>query len=449
MLIHREIKNYIKYIAQCERKETMLRKSSLMIIALIIHFTPSSIFKTENQFEVLAGVLTAKTLAIENISRPDTISLQKTMFYGTSRINTVVFGFLPEWMLNTARKYLKYNLLTHIAVFPFTVKISGDLSFPSDWPWTDIINNAHLNDVKVILTAFSDDMNIIHNLLTNERAKLHFFENIKKTLASYNMDGVNIDFESLKEDDKGSRINNFMSELTGYLHEQIPGCEVSIAGPAVNWDGLWDLAGLAASCDYIFVMSYCYFGSWSKASGPPATLTGRKYSIDSTFTNLQTGYGEVISKNPKKLILGVPYYSNHWITESSEPHSPVIEFLGNLTYDEVMNLSSNYHRIWHEIYQVPYYITEINGTWHQLWYDGPVSIGLKFDYAKTKQIRGVGIWALGYDRNRKELWNLIDEKFSIRDTILLAEKETPEPRDTILVVATEQEIKVKEIAEEP
>lgn len=407
---------------------------SAVLIILYIHFSPSAVYISDYKIEPFSGIVPAQILFAEDVIKATPALQEEIPFYGNSRMNKVVFGYLPEWMLNTARSYLQYNLLTHIAIFPFNVKSNGDLSYPKDWPWNDVIKKAHLNDVKVILTVFSQDMNTIHILLTNEKLKLRFFETLRNTLIKYKLDGVNIDFESLRGEDKSVRINTFMKDLTEYLHTHIPDSEVSIAGPAVNWDGMWDLSELATSCDYIFVMSYCYFGSWSKISGPAATLTGRKYCIDSTFTNRQTGYGSILEKQPESLVLGVPYYSNYWITQTQEPHSPVNRFLGNLTYIEAAEFASKYARMWHEDYNVPWYLAEVNGEWHQLWFDGPVSIGLKFDYAISKQLRGVGIWALGFDKDRKELWNLIDDKFSIEVPAVLAERAVPSKDNDLTIV---------------
>jgi hypothetical protein len=40
-------------------------------------------------------------------------------------------------------------------------------------------------------------------------------------------------------------------------------------------------------------------------------------------------------------------------------------------------------------------------------------MGLKYDLAINKRLKGVGMWALGYDGIRDEMWDLILDKFSI------------------------------------
>lgn len=64
-----------------------------------------------------------------------------------------VFGYLPDWQYSSAKAYLQYDLLSHIAAFDFVVDGAGNISNPSYWPWTDVINAAHSNGVRVVMTA--------------------------------------------------------------------------------------------------------------------------------------------------------------------------------------------------------------------------------------------------------------------------------------------------------
>jgi hypothetical protein len=46
-------------------------------------------------------------------------------------------------------------------------------------------------------------------------------------------------------------------------------------------------------------------------------------------------------------------------------------------------------------------------SWRQLWYDDVDSVLAKVGLARRKGLRGVGIWALGYDGDRSELWSAL------------------------------------------
>jgi spore germination protein YaaH len=336
-----------------------------------------------------------------NESNSEIIDLQTK----DSQLNAAVFGYLPYW---ESGEYLQYTLLTHIALFGVNINSNGTLGNDHGLPWTSIINNAHAHGVKVIITAILFNGDDIHTLITTPSYKNTFFTNIKNKILACNADGVNIDFESLNNSDKGANIVNFMSDLTTYLHNEIPGSEVSYAGPAVNWGGYWDLTGLANACDYIFIMGYAFSGSWSTSSGPMAPLIGGSINITNTV-NIQ--YGVVTQNNPQKLILGIPYYGYGWQTADGQPRSNVIAGLGSEFYYTYKTGADVYGEIWDMQSQTPWYKYFDGNDWHQFWCDNDSSLELKYDLALNANLKGVGMWALGYDRTRMELWYQLYEQF--------------------------------------
>ena len=54
--------------------------------------------------------------------------------------------------------------------------------------------------------------------------------------------------------------------------------------------------------------------------------------------------------------------------------------------------------------------------WRQLYYDDAQALGLKYDLVNRYNLRGAGIWALGYDGTRTELYAVLKAKF-ITDTV--------------------------------
>jgi len=317
-----------------------------------------------------------------------------------------VFGYLPDWEYGSGtHNFIRYDLLTHIACFDFSVSSNGSVSNPSYWPWTDVINTAHNNGVKTILCLVNFNKDDIRAIITNEAVKMTLFNNLKTKIIAYQFDGVNIDFEGLYNDDKGIRINSFMSDLKQWFETEIPGLEISFAGPAVNWGNYWDLGGLAEACDYIFIMGYSFWGSWSSTSGPCSPLSGGTYNITNTILSQ---YGTVTSQYPGKLILGVPYYGLQWKTETQNPGSPVISYVASTRLKNSIPLAQQYGYLWSTTYKTPWYRYN-NGTWNQVWFDDDSSLGLKYDLAAQKNLLGIGMWALGYDAGINDLWQTISD----------------------------------------
>ena len=324
----------------------------------------------------------------------------------------VVFGFLPYWVYNNPPLYFQFDLLTHIALFGFSINANtGVISGPDSWPWTDLINAAHANGVKVIMCIVEFDNDNIHKIITNSNVKNTFFQNIKSIVDTYQLDGINIDFEGLHEIDRANYVNPFMADLTEYVHSNIgDNIEVSFDVPAVNW-GSWNFSGLADACDYLFIMGYDFFGSWSSNAGPSAPLTGGNYNINRTLADTNSGFGTVVKNSPEKLILGIPYYGNKWRTSNATENAPAVQYIGSRIYATAKLELGTQLSSWSTKYNTPWYNTESGGNIYQTWFDNDSSLGLKYKLAKAKNLKGVGIWALGYDSYHPELWDLLRDEF--------------------------------------
>ncbi len=328
-------------------------------------------------------------------------------------LSKIVFGYMPDWeYLRGAHANQQYDLLTHIATFDFMVASDGSVGFPSSWPWTDLINAAHAAGTKVIMTAVNFDKDVIASIINNESSKQKFFSDTKNIIQTYQLDGVNVDFEGLRHEDKADSINNFMVELTAFIRAELPGKEVSFAGPAVNWGNRWDLDGLVQSCDYVLIMGYAFWGGWSSTAGPNAPLTGFTHDITSVVTE---DYGVPVSKYPEKLILGVPYYGHEWKTETGNAYSKVDTASGGYQgstrfYNDIDN-ADIYGLLWDNVSQTSWFRWQEGTQWNQTWFDDVQSLDKKYDLAIAQDLGGVGMWALGYDGDKQELWNLINYKF--------------------------------------
>ncbi|RMD97372.1 MAG: hypothetical protein D6814_09625, partial [Calditrichaeota bacterium] len=378
--------------------------ATLCLLLFLAPLAYSQQIRSIHQMELEMHRNTPTTAELLGTPGQKLLPLQKKLAKA-QKLSATVFGYLPYW---SSSSYLHYDLLTHIAAFSVEVNPDGTLGNDHGWPWTALINQAHSKGVKVILVATLFDGTKINTLITNASYKQRFFQNIKNKMLEGKADGVNIDFEGSNSTRWRSSINAFMSDLTDFLHTEVPGSEVSFAGPAVNWGGSWDLAGLAASCDYIFIMGYDFNGSWSTNSGPNAPLTGGSINITNTVNNQ---YGFVTRNSPQKLILGVPYYGLHWQTFSDQPRDLVINWVGAKLFSSAQPGALAYGTQWDEESQTPWYTWNDGSNWNQVWFDNDSSLGLKYNLARIKDLKGVGMWALGYDGNRQELWNVLDQYF--------------------------------------
>lgn len=336
-----------------------------------------------------------------------------------NRLNCEVFGFDPWWVDDS---YLHYDLLTTIACFGVEAREDGEIENPYDFPshWSSMIDYAHRAGVRVVLTLFSFDSWTIHKILTTSRDSL--IENLLSLVKSAEIEGVNIDFEGVSFKDRENLVR-FMEALTNRFHKQLLGSYVTICTPAVDWQDAFDYKSLGEIVDGLFIMGYDYHWMGSEIAGPVAPLSGwGRYNISRT---IDTYLSEV---SPDRLILGCPYYGYDWPTESDTVKSKTKGKGTAKTYSQARLASQVYGRRWDKESKTPWYLYN---SFHQCWWDDEESLKEKYRLGMEKELKGIGMWALGYDGDRPELWTALREmvalpqdKFSnggleewIRDTI--------------------------------
>lgn len=322
-------------------------------------------------------------------------------------VNRRVIGWHPYWADADAYKEYNYNALTHIAYFSYEVDpATGGYTTIRDWNSTPIISWAHNRGTRVLLTVtnFGSDRNT--QLLSDTVKQVTLLTNVRNLLISRNGDGVNFDFESLPLTQRENMVG-FIRRAVRIIKAQLPAAEISIATPAVDWSGSWDLATLGGLCDYIIIMGYDYYWRGSSTAGPVAPLEGENYNVTrSVNTYLAAGVPA------EKLVLGVPWYGYDWPVTSSTRKATTT---GNATarfYSVAMTIAESHPPVFDQVTKVPWTAYLSSGNWRQMWYDDSESLGYKYDLVNSKDIGGIGIWALSYEDGDQRMWNSIISAFS-------------------------------------
>lgn len=331
-------------------------------------------------------------------------------------LNKVVYGFHPYWQNGSENNYY-FSLLTHLAYFSGDVNTTtGNFTSTHSWASANVVSLAQQYGVKVhfAITIFSDHA----TLLNNNTAKANLINNILTEINRRNADGCNVDIESISATVKDS-LRTFIVQLGTALHNA--GKELVVELPAVDWSSGWSVWGTtffqatAPVVDYYFLMAYDYWWSGSSTAGPvaplrPSSVTTAWHSLRSIDTYLSKGCPA------NKLIAGFPYYGYDWPTTGTGLLSATTETGSSRTYSVVKN---NYidtipkaQQFWNSTYNTRWYYYNNGSTWRECWYDDSLSLGMKYDSIKAKNIAGTGMWALGYDGNEPELWQLLKTAFT-------------------------------------
>jgi spore germination protein YaaH len=364
----------------------------------------------------------AKAVGLPAAESQPSESAQPVVDQSGSRLKRDVFAFVPYWFIGKTGP-IQYDKLSTIAYFGAEVTHDGMINETEPGYTTlfrpdaqSMFADARRHGVKVVMTyrVFNEEQ--INSIILNPANRDRAIANMIRVAKEQQMLGANIDFENHEHPTDVTRaaFSEFVQLATQRFHEQLPGSEVTVStyAAAARWQKLYDVGQLAAVSDGLFVMAYDFYTVNSGTAGPVAPLHGypHKYWYD-----VAVAVEDHLKVAPAdKLILGVPYYGYDWPTVSNTPNSKVTHGRATTsTYRSSVEDPANHSgsRQWDEAAKVPFYTYQKDGVWRTTYYDDVQSLAQKYDLINQQNLKGVGIWALGQDGSRPELWQLLADKF--------------------------------------
>lgn len=349
-----------------------------------------------------------------------------------------VFGFAPFWTIDQLGG-VNFDVLTTVAYFGIPVLGNGEID-RTDQGYrvfkgkeaTDIFKKAHASGTRVVLTITSMSNGPILTLLDNPQAQEQAISEVVAEVEKRGIDGVNVDFEY--NGDPGDlyrqQFTKFVADLTSRMHEVNPNSKVTVSvyAASVKDPKLYDIAALSSVSDGIFMMAYDFAIAGSDTAMPTSPLYG--YKEGRYWYDVSTAVDDFLTQMPaEKLILGVPWYGYNYLVYEPQikaPTRPSWTWRGRpatQTYAvAVENVKpdredvSDFKTGWDDLGQVgwkAYYLPEA-GTWRMIFLEDQQSLGLKYDFAKEKNLAGIGIWALGFEDGQSELWDILKDKFGLK-----------------------------------
>lgn len=314
----------------------------------------------------------------------------------------------------SAYKNYNFSLLWGISYFTYNViPETGNYKSIHQWKTTALIDSAKANDCKVFLSVSNFGKSDNATFLSNLKAQETLGNNLIELLAFRKANGINIDFEGVAKKDK-RKFTQFVIQLSKKLKKINPNYMVSLCLYAIDWNNIFDIKSLNPHIDFYTLMGYDYYGSFSKIAGPVSPLKSSK-----TFgKGLETSTQHYLNKGvkPKDLIIGLPYYGAEWNTYNNTIPSKVKTFKSHPPYKNIRKIyiDSLKSKVQFHTASASSYITlkNLDNSYKEIWFENQQSLAIKYDWMKTNQLGGIGIWALGYDDGYTELWNLLAEKFS-------------------------------------
>lgn len=336
----------------------------------------------------------------------------------TSRPQKEVFGFFPYWMLDV-QDQVHIDSYTTIAIFGLTADSRGNIIASSgnevDGGWAmwnnskldDFIARARKKKIQVVLTIKSFNNDDIEKLVLSDQAQRKFISNSIQLINLKSLDGINLDFEYVGTPDKEvtAAFTRLVANLNTEMKRQIPESTLTIDTYLKSGGerDLFDIESLEKYVDALVVMGY----DVHTPNGTPGAVIPMEGP--SSVVGFMQSYLERIS--PKKLILALPYYGYDWpVKEEDREKDPPKA----VPYAEIASYAKTTNIAWDETTQTPSYsyTNPDSGVGRIVHFENPRSLALKYDYINKKNLKGVGIWAMGYEGLNLELDQVLLEKFA-------------------------------------
>lgn len=396
------------------------------IYALVVILFLSAIsFLTINQLQ--ASNIHVISFAKENSIDPIPENYSAPLSQNTSLTNArkQVIGFLPSWSIAAgAHVYPEY--MDQIIYFGLGMDEKGNLMKYDDQnqpvvEW-NYLNSSYFKDlqtqaketntkISVSIKQFNNDK--VSKLITTPAYTTNAANQLAKLVKDYNLDGINIDYEYFSTTDEPTLqyYNKFLEEVVAKLREVNPNIVVSIDVNAtvVYNDNAYDMVKIGELVDQVIIMGYDYHRPSSITAGPiaPIDMPNESPSIRKTIKSLE---GRV---HKDKIILGIPFYGYEWQTTTKDEFSKTIPNTGAIaTYKRVRELIASRDDVsldFDETTLSPRLTYVQNGLIKQIYYEDEHSLLEKIKYVELNGLDGIAIWALGYEGDYIEPWNVIKE----------------------------------------
>lgn len=324
-------------------------------------------------------------------------------------------GYYTSWSKYQTPPYsaknIPYHNLTHIehAFALLSANADGTIEYPPGMDEPYLFTAAHAAGVKVLLSIGGGDGiqgPRFNQMSASETARQNFVTNVKNLLSRYGYDGVDIDWE----------VPNYPNTqdctlLFQELRDALPSpWLISMAIPAdpQNYGSGFDVPALAPLVDFMNVMTYDFYGTWSGATGLVSPLLQdpadpeQAGSVKTSMDLYEYSYHVPLAQ----MNIGTPFYGYEW--DGVDTNWTLCSTCASYSWDYGTYIKQRLNQqgwtVQYDIAAEAPYLTNstIPGF---ITYDGVESTTRKISYIKSRGFGGVFMWELSadYDGSSQDL----------------------------------------------
>lgn len=245
----------------------------------------------------------------------------------------------------------------------------------------DYVKQAHERGIQVwaLLDNFSGDVQT-EKLLASTETRRRLIDSLIADAKEYELDGLNMDFESLKEE-AGVHYVEFLRELSIPCRQEGIILSVDNYVPA-SFNRFYDRREQGIVADYVVIMGYDEHYS----GGGAGSVSSLEY--------VRGGIERTLEEVPKeKLINGVPFYTRLWTETDDGVKSSALGIAEAKRWVK----DNNVELYWQQELGQYYGELESNDGLSMVWLEEEESLKLKMDVIKENDLAGVACWKLGLE----------------------------------------------------
>ena len=358
------------------------------------------IYETENYYKVrtqsdVICFLRKSDVDIFNIdlSQVDFYNFKREkMDYGREKIN-LVWEYV---YLNTpAPDEDKNDAIDIISPTWFYIKDSeGNVGNKADKGYLNQVHQAGYKVWGLATNSFNGELT--HTVLNNEKLTKKVVAQFLFYASLYNLDGLNIDFESVKNEDRDA-LTNFVSMMRYYTEKQGLTLSIDVMVPA-PWNMEYDRKALSHLVDYIAVMTYDEHWSGSTISGSVASYDWVNDYIKKSLQDIPS----------EKLLIGIPLYTRLWI-EEPDGNGGVTVSSQSLSMEQVREIikEKGLRVNWLDKEKQHYIEYYEEGKTYKVWIEDSRSIAYKLSLIEAYDLGGSASWRKGFEE--ESVWDVFED----------------------------------------
>lgn len=335
----------------------------------------------------------------EDISEPETIEARTAKKDSYERITrdhkiNLVWHQSTSTESNDAMAEMTAEMTGVNVISPTWFSVTDETGTISSLASADYVKLAHDEGREVwgLIDNFNEAFDETTDL-AYASVRSRIIEQLLAEAASCGMDGINVDFENLKEAGIPHYLQ-FLRELTSAAHAQ--NLVVSVDTPVPQAYTMYYQRGEQARfVDYMIVMAYDEHFAGSEEAGSVSSLPFVQQAVEEMTRVMPAD----------QVICGIPFYTRVW-TEKFGQSAITSEVLG-------MDGAKNYAKenqmteTWDASLGQNVATVETSDARYTIWMEDEQSMEEKLKVIQSADLAGVAEWKLGFER--ADIWSLISE----------------------------------------